>query len=95
MMEGFQLVPKDKDGNNPYLRVNVGKTKIKDVDNVKHKTSRPPFFKCYEMPVNFPGLTFDQFIIVFFSLLFILCLTFVDLLPVTSFSSLVCSDYIS
>ena len=57
ILEGFQLVPKDKDGNNPYLRITLGKTKIKDVDNTKQSTSRPGFYKCYEIPCVFPDET--------------------------------------
>jgi hypothetical protein len=56
ILEGFQLVPKDSDGgNNPYIRIKAGKTKIKDVQEAKQSTSRPQFFKCYEVPISFPA----------------------------------------
>jgi Ca2+-dependent lipid-binding protein len=57
ILEGFQLVPKDADGNNPYLKISLGKTKIKDMDTAKQTTSRPQFYKCYEIPVTFPDET--------------------------------------
>ncbi len=56
ILEGFQLVPKDRDGkNNPYIRVKSGKQKIKDVETVKQGTSRPQFYKCYELKISFPS----------------------------------------
>jgi len=54
-LEGYQLVNKDVDGNNPYLRVSVnGKQRIKDVSEERQNTSRPAFFKMYEIPLSFP-----------------------------------------
>ena len=65
MLEAFQLVPKDIDGNNPYIRVTNGKIKIKDVDDKKQKTSRPQFYKVYEVPCVFPGIFIFYYIFIF------------------------------
>jgi hypothetical protein len=64
-LEAFQLVPKDLDGNNPYIRISNGKIKIKDSSDIKQKTSRPQFYKVYEVPCVFPRR------IIFFSLVLI------------------------
>eukprot|EP01119_Soliformovum_irregulare_P020127 TRINITY_DN648_c0_g1_i1.p1 TRINITY_DN648_c0_g1~~TRINITY_DN648_c0_g1_i1.p1 ORF type:complete len:1282 (+),score=464.21 TRINITY_DN648_c0_g1_i1:141-3986(+) len=56
VLEGYQLVPKDSDGkNNPYIALKLnGKTIEKDVQTKKQETSRPQFFKCYEISCKFP-----------------------------------------
>jgi len=55
VLEGYQLVPKDfGGGNDPYVRVKCGRHDIKDIEARKKNTSRPPFFKCYELDINFP-----------------------------------------
>jgi len=55
VLEGYQLVPKDSDGkNNPYITILNGKEIIKDVQTKKQETSRPQFFKCYELHCSFP-----------------------------------------
>lgn len=62
MLEGYQLVPKDHDGkNNPYLALDIRKTKIVDIETKKQATSRPEFYKCYELPTSFPGTSFLLF----------------------------------
>lgn len=48
-------MPKDAEGNNPYLKISLGKNKIKEMDQAKQVTSRPQFYKCYELPCTFPG----------------------------------------
>jgi len=58
IIEGYQLVPKDANGtNNPYLRIHLGGTKIKDVEQAKQNTCRPMFYKCYELKPQFPNET--------------------------------------
>jgi hypothetical protein len=58
VLEGFQLVPKDSNGeNNPYLWVKTAKFKQKDVDKRQQKTSRPQFFQRYEIGCSFPEET--------------------------------------
>jgi len=57
-IEGYQLVAKDRDGkNSPYIRCDNGLKKIKSADERKQDTSRPQFYKCYELPTSFPTAT--------------------------------------
>src|SRR5689334_15932632 len=58
ILEGYQLVPKDANGsNNPYLTLTNGKEKIKDIETAKQSTSRPMFYKCYQITCKFPSET--------------------------------------
>lgn len=58
ILEGYQLVPKDADGkNNPYIIIDNHKTRIADVETKKQGTSRPQFYKCYELTTSFPDYT--------------------------------------
>jgi hypothetical protein len=58
-LEAYQLVPKDEDGkNNPYIKIQNGKTKIKDLRTDKQNTERSEFFKCYELKSHFPGIEY-------------------------------------
>jgi len=58
VLEGFQLVPKDADdSNNPYISITLGKKTTKDVNETKQATSRPQFYKCYELRCSFPEET--------------------------------------
>jgi len=54
VLEGFQLVPKDADGNNPYIVIPDGKDTITDRDNKKQATSRPQFYRYYQFNCTFP-----------------------------------------
>ena len=45
------------------MRIKCGKNKIKDLNEAKQGTSRPQFFKCYELPISFPGMLSLYYII--------------------------------
>lgn len=57
ILEAYNIVPTDADGSsNPYVRITCsGKTLVKDVKKDVQNTSRPSFYKCYEVTVSYPS----------------------------------------
>ena len=55
MPQAFDLQPQDPDGkSDPYLKVQIGKSKISDKDNYVPSNLNPVFGKMFELPATLP-----------------------------------------
>ena len=56
MIEGFNFAQRDLfSASDPYLKVQLGKTKFDERENYQLDTAEPKFYKCYQFQTDFPG----------------------------------------